>query len=690
MSLAKLLDAHDDAALEALASKGLVRRARRDLESGLAQVTQRTSTGATVTADGQTVAIDAKGLSHCRCTCPAGGICRHIVLAVMALRGVSPPAATTPTTATATATAPIAPTATAATAASDTPGTDSSISTGAPDPTPPTDASGSTASDDLKALGEATLRKFAGAAWQPAVALADSSADATIHEEGRNCRVDFVATAISVTFIAGQPLKAAAYKGPKTKARVVTAAAAILVRSRHGVGVESVEPAAAPEASISPEFLSAASKAVLRMVRSVLTGPSPLTIDTVFDLAISARAEAAPRLTAQLRALASDAGLAMKRDVNFEPARFVAAAANTVALIEGLGATPLDTALTGSLRRNYEAREGTLDLWMMAASCWRSETGARGITFHAFAPKERTWFSATIARGAGQDPMFDPRAAYRQPLWGAGQPEKWMARQVTLTSPLVADDRSIAITQKHHATVAAPLRKMSDLIEAGAAHTRWGELCADLAQRVGAGLRRRAQPLPAILCPAQFRGFTFDEIAQVYELEVIDVEGAALILTLPAEADHLAERLRREGNHLRFVCAEATLAKGEPLLRPVAIGLETAGELKVVNLDLDHWQQQGVALAVFNRLRDALSTPRGPKPMVDPLRKIALRSLEAATSAASAAPAIDAKELVADCEAAGLLTLARSLEAVMAKPDVLGALRAAYLASEIEAAAAWA
>jgi hypothetical protein len=655
MSLLKLLAAHDDAALEALSSKGLVRRARRDLEAGLAQVGERGATSATVSADGQTVAIDARGLAHCRCTCPAGGVCRHIVLAIMALRG-----------------ADAAP----ASAAS------------AQQPGEMAGESPLRAVDDLRALAEAELRKFAGASWAQAVTLADASRDAAIHEDGRNCRVEFATEAVSVTFIAGQPLRAVAYKGPKTRARAVTAAAAIVVRARHGVAVEAVEPAE-PEQRLSAEFLDSAREAVVRTARSVLTGPSPLTIDTLFDLAISARADAAPRLTAQLRALASDAGLALKRDVNFEPARFVAAAADTVALIEGLSAAPLDAALTGSLRRNYEPHD-TLDPWLLCASHWRSETGARGVTFHAFDARERKWYSATIARAAGQDPMFDPKTAYRQPLWGAGQPETLMGKRLTLSQPLVAADRSIAITQPRPATTGERLRDVAELVDAGAAHLRWDALHADLAERFGSGLRRRALPLPVVMCPAQFRGFAFDELAQIYELEVADADGQTLVLTLPADATDLAQRLRREGRELAFVCAEATAAKGRPLLRPISIGLQASGGISVVNLELDRWPQQSLAQAALSRLREIVSAPPGPRPMTDPLRKLAMRSLEVATAAASAGPIGDAKALAAECEAAGLLTLARALERLTASPDVSDALRAAYVAAEVEAAATWA
>jgi hypothetical protein len=72
-----------------------------------------------------------------------------------------------------------------------------------------------------------------------------------------------------------------------------------------------------------------------------------------------------------------------------------------------------------------------------------------------------------------------------------------------------------------------------------------------------------------------------------WQLEVIDADGVALVLTLPAASSELAQRLRREGNQAAFVCVEALAAKGRPLLRPIAIGLQASGQVEVVNLDLD-------------------------------------------------------------------------------------------------------
>ena len=357
----------------------------------------------------------------------------------------------------------------------------------------------------------------AGADWSAATALAAASEGMSIVETGRNCTVEFAESSIAVTFIAGQGLKGAAYKGPKTRARAVVAAAAILLRRKHGVRVETTaDGATTPEQPLAADFLAGASDTLKRAARIVLTGSSPIAADMLFDLAISARAEAAPRLTANLRSLARQAGLAMARNVHFDQESFPADAARVFALIEGLKRDSSNPMLTGSLRRDYRPH-ASLDLWMLGAWCWRNETGARGLTLYGFEPQEKRWHSASIARGAGQDPSFEAKAAYRLPFWGGNPPPTLMGGVMHLPEPLVAADHSIAPTLPKPGTVRGRFRSASELIDAGAAHVSWATLREDLAQRFGGGLQRRSQPAPALLAPTKFAGFAFDEFAQTYE-----------------------------------------------------------------------------------------------------------------------------------------------------------------------------
>jgi hypothetical protein len=101
---------YDDDAFAALANRGLLRRARKDLEKQAAEIVAESAQELTLSFGGQQVHFDARGAAHARCSCPASGVCQHILAAAISLqsRGASSattPAATTMAPATAPATA---------------------------------------------------------------------------------------------------------------------------------------------------------------------------------------------------------------------------------------------------------------------------------------------------------------------------------------------------------------------------------------------------------------------------------------------------------------------------------------------------------------------------------------------------------------------------------------------------------
>ena len=646
------LSAYDDAALEALAPKGVVRRARRDFEAGLATIRERAGNAAVVEAEGQTVTIDARGPKGARCTCPAGGICRHILVAVMAVNAAS--GAETP----------------------------QAEQAGA--------STGPSAAEEICALSHADLTAFAGADWTTAVTLAAASTDSPIAESGRNCTVELSGAPTGVTFIAGLGLKGAAFKGAKSRRRVVVAAAAILLRQKRGVTLDAADAEPVPaKGGVAADYLDDAAQKLTRSVRIVLKAASPVAADILFDLAISARAEAAPRLTGKLRNLAKQAGRAATRDIAFEPDAFLAEAATTFALMAALRRQPDDVALTGGVRRDYEAEPG-FDLWMLGATTWRTEAGARGLTLHGFVPEDRRWRSVSIARGAGMDPTFDPRAAYQMPLWGAGVASATMGKVLRLAEPLVAGDGAIAPTLARPAAVASGIRNLNALIDAGAAAVHWGEMRRDLSLRLGVGLRRRATPMPVLLAPASYGALAFNDFAQTYEWDVFDLGGDRLLFSLPAAAHEPARRLSGISLRSHLVLAEARAELGRAVLTPIAVLFNAADGIEVINLDLDHWAQSRGFYAALNAAQQFISRRAPPAAVHNPLLDLSHRALEAAVSTCAGAPVADASEIGRGCEAAGLLALANAMERMDARKDIESSLATAYLASEVAASTQWA
>jgi len=87
-ALRRALAALDDAALANLASTGLLRRARKDLEGGEpVTLADPAAVPLELAVAGCTVRISGAGPAAVTCTCPAPGTCRHVLMAVLYLQG---------------------------------------------------------------------------------------------------------------------------------------------------------------------------------------------------------------------------------------------------------------------------------------------------------------------------------------------------------------------------------------------------------------------------------------------------------------------------------------------------------------------------------------------------------------------------------------------------------------------------
>lgn len=569
MSLSAILSVFDDVALVSLASKGLVRRAARDCAGDKLKILETDDLYAKCLVDGEDVFIDEKGPAEAQCSCAATGVCRHILTVVMALRerpqsDLEKPLKTAPKTAQKTAT------------------------------------------DEISELDNGLIRKFAGSDYDKALQLADSSAASTISQAGANVCVALSDSPASVTFIAGQSLKAALYKGPVTKQRLITAAAAILIRRSQGVADTPTEDKDAPPQGLSGDFLEDAIGVIEKAVTGVLMNTSPLAGEALFNLSISARAEAAPRLASELRLLSGQAALAPLRHVDFHGDRFLTACARTYALCRALRRSPDDRRLTGILKRDYQLTEPE-SLIALGARKWKTPAGARGLTAY-FLNNENMWRTMTVARAAGQDFLFNPLTAYESALWGAGVLKSLMGKHLRLPEPRIAGDGSIAGSLTSDGEKLKDKVNFNDLDKRGAIFDDWGVLQEDVFARLGAGLGRVLTPLPFLIKPAKFGGFGYDDLRQCYEWEMVDKFGAALPLRLPGDDAVLANRLRTSSLIGKALLIAVQSSTDGLFATPVSI-LEGANDLNIFNIGLDSWHRESLVDRGFKKLRDRVAAP---------------------------------------------------------------------------------
>ena len=585
MSAAKLrqaLAAFDDAALTTLASKGLLRRAQRDLEAGKVALLEALDAGARVRADGEEVRIGPEGPAAATCSCRAAGVCRHRLAAVLVLRrskagtdaeGVEAP-----------------------------PGRDD----GEEDPraAEPVAEAGDPLAEIL-ALSPETIAKWAGkATLRAAMETLEAGATPAIRVEGASLAVRLRPEDPEVRFLAGQGLDGMLSKAPRSRRKALHAAAVLAVRRVHApegaapepFDGEAVEPA--DTATPDPGFLAEVLRCLAECVQSGFNQAPLVLEERLFTLSVSSRADSLPRLSALLRTIAARVRAKREHDFSLDLEAYLALVAEAYALARALRAGPEEppdpgrlAALKGQVRQDYQP-VGRLTLYGMGARRWRTAAGARGVTGYFYAPEQGRWYSAGLARAHGHDAGFSPRRAYEQEsLWGAGGLSKLCRSKLVLQRAAASADGRLSLSKEVSASTSPwPFRKQE--VEGWPlAFQDWGRLEAELRERFAPGLSRpRRGPQPFVLLPAAAGSASFDDKAQEVIWPLRDAQGRWLGLTLGHSEEDAAvvtnfEAALRAGRPWA-VAALATAGRGRFVLEPFSLFLHGAeGGCHNVGLD---------------------------------------------------------------------------------------------------------
>lgn len=562
------LAAFDDAALTTLGNAGLVRRAHRDVEDGKLRLMSAGDGRATVEADGQTVTIDARGPRVAVCACKSVALCRHRIAAVLFLRQLG--------------------------------GDDTGPEE--PDARP---------EEIVLGIEPAALERWAGrAAWRAALEL-----------RGAATGIEASANAVAVTFadlddpvriLRGQGLDGVTSKVAKGRAKTYHAAAVLAARRHFGASppdaaAEEVEAVpAAPE--VDRAFLDRV-RAALREVAVLGFNLAPLPLEeSLFELSVSSRADHLPRLSAILRAIAAQLRLRRARALGFDPDRLLELAATAFALTRALAGADPDrrASLAGKVRRDF-APAAPLALIGCGGERWRTDTGARGVTAWFIDPATGDWLSTSLARGAGQDPGFDPAESWRsQPVWGAEPLAVLAHARITLEGSRRSDDGRLSDPAGARAVVIG--RDVRPDADRPGVVTDWSDLRAVWLSGTGLGLDAAETTVACLLAPCASASPYFDDLAQQLVWPVRDVEGRWLALTLDQEGPE-AVAIRAVEAHVRAGWKGrilARVARAGDLLEVRPITLFGPGEA----VDVTLWRPPYSAAAGGRRLPDWLARLR--------------------------------------------------------------------------------
>ncbi|WP_405055873.1 SWIM zinc finger family protein [Kribbella sp. NBC_01505] len=589
MTIRDVLQRYDDDAWAALASRGLLRRARKDLERVSPEIVAEGPELLTVKVGVETVGFGAAGPATATCTCPSGTVCQHILAAGLWI------------------------------------GAETGVDEAVP-------------GADLLPLAPGELRGFAGTAvYRWAREYVEDLGDEGFRvEHGRHLLLSL--TSPRVTFhsmgggIAGLVPDVKLPNAERYQVAVVLA-----YQRANGIDLEPVRRReAAGPAPGAVDRRTAVRAAVEQLVGDTVgLGVAHLSESLrqrYETLTVSAQGAEYYRLAGMLRGMTGQIEWALARSAQADEERLLEQLATTYALVTALASIGDVPRLVGTARGRFDVA-GRQELIGVGAVPWRTASGYAGLTMVLWSVDAQEFVTWTDTRPAGV--LFDPRGRYSMPgPWsGLGSPAEATGARVRLTNARITANGRLSGVDSTHAM--SEDLSGAELAAAIPVLTSW----ADLAVPEPTSLLDQDGPARPwlVLAPSDFGTPYFNEPQQYLDWPVADAEGHMLPLRI-----RYAAETRQAIAHLE------SLAPPEPGTRIVARLTRTPNGPIAEPLSLLHpTAPPGSAVvplhfAPADNLRSTPPIPEPPNPAPAPprplldLRHWLLRQAERGTGATSA------------------------------------------------------
>jgi hypothetical protein len=498
--LRRLATSLDAAALEALASKGLLRRAQKDLERGIeTNIIGETGASLRLRVGEFEVRLPESGPATASCSCPAAGVCQHILTSVLFLQQAPPE-----------------------NVQEQLPGVSVEETTITPE-------------QELMAIMPEQLERWAGkASFKAGLKLASQTTVESVRE--RAVRIRFPMLNSEVHFIPGGGLDGMIVSGGKSDGRQLAVAA--VIGFQRSQGIEWAVPAdvmALEAADGAPrnraEVLQACRSLLEETLANGLSRLAKANQQRWATLAVSALGVNLPRLALLLRGIGDEAALVVARDARSDLARMFGRMAQAHALgtaLENGGDNPRSD-LVGLHRTRYD-EVGHLDLIGAAAWPWRTASGYEGLTVLFWDPSAKKWHSWTESRPRHQLADFKPTARYTQPgPWeGAESPRQLARSSFRLMNARRNPGNRLSSSSKSRVLVTGKAK----LIEQGlTAIEDWAQLQQQSNAQTAVGLKE-TNPLDSVfaLKPSVWGEHHYDAVSQVFVWALADSQQRPLLL----------------------------------------------------------------------------------------------------------------------------------------------------------------
>lgn len=505
----------DDEALASLANRGLVRRARKDLERSPPEIVADDGEGLLFRVDEHQIRLDARPAAS-SCSCPSESTCRHILAAWMHLASMPVANGNSEKVATdsAAASAPVEP-----------------------DSLP-----------EVLAVDDESLMRCAGSAVFRR-ALREVSKGLHIEvEPGPPLQLRIDEWNQTVRWLAGAGPSGSLCSCHAVEGCIHRVAAVLGAQLQAGTRELTIDDPVLRASDGAPrtraELLAEVGDVLAETAALGLTRLSQATANRAHTLATSAHGVDLPRLERSLQALAREISLLLDRHGQASTEALVLQAARTEALRRALEHPK--PGLVGRHRGRYE-RVGELQLIGMGARSFSTRSGYRGLTCYFWDCQTGAWNTWTEARPETGGP-FDPIARYGQagPWQGCGSPRQAATSTLRLASAWRSTTGRLSGRESIRMFRTGP--SQPDLVPV---LSDWRDVAERVRELFAGGLSDRNELGGVVhLRPTSWLAGEIDSVNQCWRGAILDSDGRQLLVVLRNDEQRSAALMDLAGRNL--------------------------------------------------------------------------------------------------------------------------------------------
>ncbi|MBI1270777.1 hypothetical protein GC174_10125 [bacterium] len=419
--------------------------------------------------------------------------------------------------------------------------------------------------------------------------------------------------------------------------------ALLLLKQGQGENVSLVEDAVEKVVSSprSREQIVAECKALLTgLVANGVVHPSEMLIEKLFSLSVSASSVGLPRVSNLLKSLSDEVSHMLKRDVAADSERILNLCSYTYVLLLALESAPPEKQpdYAGRARTQYDLK-GDMKLIGIGAYPWKSGSGYEGITVLFFAPETKQFYTWSNSRTAGTTRFKAANSYLSDLIWSGGSVFRLSRSGFTLRQARVNSFGRLSVSNKSSVEDAEQYN-FESLDFGDRAFDNWTALSGYADRLVSRGLTVVApQDRYAVLCPEKWGEKFFDEMQQKFCWQILDVQGMSIHLTLDwqsvnEESIKFLEAVNPKKEKLRAVVVRLDTREAGISIEPIAFLRDGEKENDtVLNIAFDFDRIISVQSGLLERLRkkfgrDKIATRMtiaGPRPGDDDLDELALQ-----------------------------------------------------------------